>query len=323
VHRIRVVGFAVALVTTWLSPVSAAPRVANGLIAFDRYTQQPDGTTSKSDVWIMNPDGSDAHALTSNAAEDAWPDWSPNGRWIAFQSDRTGREQIYVMRADGSGLHRLTRDRWRDMWPRWSPNGRRIAFVSSGPGGVGVFSVSRRGTERRLIARGLALDDAFDWSPDGTRIAFDSPRLSSSYDLYSVRIDGRGRRRLLRTTSNEYYPEWSPTGKAMAFVSDRTTQGGSCEPNTPSCDTDLYVMRPDGSHVRDVVPGPFEAFCEAWSPDGTMMVFNGDNPPATTGYGSFNWDIFEVRADGSGMQDLTPSPSDLDFCPSWQPSSAA
>ena len=68
----------------------------------------------------MNADGSGQTRLTDNPEEDAFPNWSPDGRRIAFYSDLDGNEEVYVMNADGSGQTRLTDNPEEDAFPSWS-----------------------------------------------------------------------------------------------------------------------------------------------------------------------------------------------------------
>ena len=69
----------------------------------------------------MNADGSGLTRLTDNLADDRFPAWSPDGRRMAFTSDRDGNKEIYVMNADGSAQTRLTNNPDHDMDPAWSP----------------------------------------------------------------------------------------------------------------------------------------------------------------------------------------------------------
>ena len=78
----------------------------------------------------MNADGSGVTRLTHNPADDGYPAWSPDGRHIAFDSDRDGNREIYGMNGDGSGVTRLTDHGADDFTPAWSPDGLRIAFAS-------------------------------------------------------------------------------------------------------------------------------------------------------------------------------------------------
>ena len=67
--------------------------------------------------------------LTQHPGHDAHPGWSPDGRRIAFATDRWGGLEIAVMNADGSDVTRLTESPGLDDYPAWSPDGRRIAFT--------------------------------------------------------------------------------------------------------------------------------------------------------------------------------------------------
>ena len=69
--------------------------------------------------------------LTTSPAADLSPTWAPDGRRLAFRSDRDGNDEIYVMDADGSGQHNLTRNPASDYSPAGSPDGRQIAFATS------------------------------------------------------------------------------------------------------------------------------------------------------------------------------------------------
>ena len=72
------------------------------------------------DVWVMDADGTDAKNLTAaHAGSDAYPSFSPDGRWIAFDSDRDGNNEIYVMDADGGGVRRITFAPGSDLAPLW------------------------------------------------------------------------------------------------------------------------------------------------------------------------------------------------------------
>ena len=83
------------------------------------------------DVYVMKATGGNARQLTTYAAEDGAPRWSPDGSRIAFFSGRDGNFEVYVMSVDGSGKVNVTNDPASDSSPSWSPDGTRIAFVSN------------------------------------------------------------------------------------------------------------------------------------------------------------------------------------------------
>lgn len=71
----------------------------------------------------MDVDGTNVQCLTDHAANDSFPDWSHDGRQIAFASERDGNPEIYVMNADGTNVQRLTDHAARDLLPTWSSDG--------------------------------------------------------------------------------------------------------------------------------------------------------------------------------------------------------
>jgi len=83
------------------------------------------------DIFVMAPDGSEVTRLTDAQGRDTSPNWSPDGRKIAFVSERDGNFEVYVMNADGSEPVRLTQSAGYEWSPTWSPDGQWIAFTST------------------------------------------------------------------------------------------------------------------------------------------------------------------------------------------------
>ena len=93
----------------------------------------------------MDADGDNPRRLTDHDAGDGFPSWSPDGRRIAFDSDRDGNIEVYVMDADGANPRRLTDHDASDGFPSWSPDGRRIAFGSNRDGNWEVYAMDADG----------------------------------------------------------------------------------------------------------------------------------------------------------------------------------
>ena len=102
---------------------------------------------ANTEIWVMNiaePDS--VHRITDDPLTDTTPAWSPDGREIAFTSDRNLNSDIYLMNPDGSDLRPITYDASRDTMPAWSPDSERIAFISNRMGNNYLFVMQRDGT---------------------------------------------------------------------------------------------------------------------------------------------------------------------------------
>ena len=81
-----------------------------------------------SEVFIANSDGTGSQNLTNSPAFDGWPAWSPDGRKIAFASNRNRSYEIYIMNPDGSAVQKVAGTEGRATAPKWAPDGRTIYF---------------------------------------------------------------------------------------------------------------------------------------------------------------------------------------------------
>ena len=238
-----------------------------------------------------------ATRLTVHNAFDSVPTWSPDGRRIAFGSDRDGNWDIYVMNADGSGVARLTDNDAVDSSPAWSPDGRRIAFVSPRDGNLDIYVMNADGSGVTRLTHNDAYDWYPAWSPDGRRIAFDSDR-DGNREIYVMNADGSGVTRLTYNGAVDGFPAWSPDSRRIAFVSERDGNW------------DIYVMNADGSGVTRLTYNEADDWLPAWSPDGRRIAF--------VSVRDGNLEIYVMNADGSGVTRLTYNDAHDSF-PEWSP----
>ena len=288
----------------WVDEIagSPAPGTVIGVLAGDLLKEAglvpPEGlNVADRQVVAVAPTPAPATRLTVHDAFDASPDWSPDGRRIAFDSDRDGNWEVYVMNADGSGVTRLTDNGAADEFPAWSPDGRRIAFESNRDGNWEIYVMNADGSGVTRLTYNDAFDSGPDWSPDGRRIAFDSNR-DGNWEIYVMNADGSGVTRLTDNGAADGFPAWSPDGRRIAFESNHD---GNPE---------IYVMNADGSGATRLTYNDAGDSFPAWSPDGRRIAFHSHRD------GSF--DIYVMNADGSGATRLTYNGA-ADGFPAWSP----
>jgi TolB protein len=246
------------------------------------------GAIVSKNVLAMNSDGSQRSIFFDAGDKTALgPVWSPAGDRVAFALGRffqtvlgPAMADIAIVNRDGTGLKLLTDGSANLGFPSWSPDGAQIVYRASGTDNQGLFVMTLATGAVRALTPGSSHDNFPSWSPKGDRIAF-TRFLDDNYELYSVKPDGTEVRRLTDDPGNDAHSAWSPDGDWLAFSSAR---GGfkdeaALHPGNAQPYGDIYVMRADGSDVRQLTDTPFEEGTVAWAPARRQpLVKAGTNP---------------------------------------------
>ncbi len=214
-----------ALTTTAMSP-------DGNEILYVQYKPVPDGYYDVT-IWKSTRLDEEPVFLTRGA----YPRWSPDGKTIAFISNRDGSYQIWSMLPDGSQVKKLTSVQWGVHDLRWSPDGKTIAFLATAPGAGEKPAANRNftffrhlflldlttGTTQRMTRKDFTITD-FSWAPDSRRLVFaarpnQDEHTNSDTDLYLISRTSKKIKTLVQRPGADYRPVWSPDGRFIAFVS--------------------------------------------------------------------------------------------------------
>ena len=312
--RLRLVCLTVSIVVVTACAASAAsPATAPSQTAGVR--QSPSATP----VHSISPTASASSAVAKAEGQ------------IVFHDDRaaSSHQQIYIERADGSDVRQLVVSEYDDVKPRLSPDGRHVVFTRYGPDSSHIFVVNVDGTGLNEIdedscARGCGGDEDVSWSPDGTQLAMTRNLMDPSTSQTPVNIgiwlmqaDGSGAHQVTlkklicpnvcKGGAQDNRAAWSPDGERLVFLRDTYTSPEQYG---------IFTIAIDGSDLGRVTPETMNVDDPAWSPDGTLIVFQ--SPPEPTE--GVEQHIYTIHPDGTGLKNLTdgigPGWSNG---PSWSP----
>ncbi len=239
-------------------------------------------------VVLAAPAGARVDSYVPTFPASTYPAWSPNGRQIAFTTNRLGTDDIYLMNADGGNQRPLIVGGADEWWPAWSSDSSRIAFVSDRDGlpQIYTFELATREVTRLTFSQADNDDDGDytpEWSSDG-RIVF-CRTLHDRNEIFVMNADGTDLHRLVEDEGWDFGPAWSPDATRIAFV------GG------PEDAAFIDVMSADGTGRTRLTTSGAD-YQPSWSPDGRQIVFTSwrDDDEQS--------DLWIMNADGSGQRKL-------------------
>ncbi|NBR06025.1 MAG: MdsD protein [Planctomycetes bacterium] len=183
------------------------------------------------DIWTVDATGGNARPLTIHTAHDFQPAFSPDGKFIAFSSNRHGSYDCFIIPAQGGKSKRLTFDSANDIVCGWSPDSKSVLFSSNRglgyPGFSNLYLVSIEGGQPIRITFDEAKDGTIN--PAGNLIAYTRGpgawyrkgyRGSSNDDLWIANLDGTNNKKITDFNGQDSSPMWGQNGNAIYYVSE-------------------------------------------------------------------------------------------------------
>jgi dipeptidyl aminopeptidase/acylaminoacyl peptidase len=262
-----------------------ATRVAYTVTAIDRESNE-----YRSAIWVAPLDGSaEPRRFTAGERRDTLPRWSPDGRWLAFASNRGDEKapaNLYVIPAQGGEARRLTDLKEGVESIEWSPDSARIAFTARVRDEAYEEEDEKKRAPRRFT-RAFHKLDSVGWTGDRRR------------HLFVVDLEGGEPRQVTHGDFEDGGPTWSADGRRLVFSALRDERWDTELINR------LYVLDVEGDGEPQALTGDEGSYeSPAFSPDGgriayRMSVHDGTDPRHTQ--------VGVMNADGSGAKLLTTS----------------
>jgi TolB protein len=253
----------------------------------DRNREAVIATVEKRDVkevYVTDYDGANPRRITINRTLNVFPNWSPDGRSIAYTSYRSGAPDILISNIYAGTMEQPTKGVGQNWLPVFSPDGSRIAFVSNRDGNSEIYVCNRDGSNLTRLTNNPAIESTPTWSPSGTQIAFTSERTGTP-QIYVINADGSGMRRI----SSESYADratWSPPPYNEIAFTARTGPG-----------FDIKILNIGTGETRQITFGEGSNESPAWAPNGRHLAFMSTRAGRSQ--------IFIVDKDGRNLRQIT------------------
>jgi Tol biopolymer transport system component len=180
------------------------------------------------------------------------PSLSPDGRYVAQESDRGGNRDIWLLELARGVSRPLTSDPGIDLAPEWSPDGRSVVFASTRSGVYDLYQQSTTNPEGAELLLATAQNkSATDWSRDGRFILFRNIDPVTSHDLWALPLGGNKTPfPVVRTRFTESYGQFSPDGNWIAYQSDKSGRVEIYVQPFPGPGTEVTISTSGGAQMR-------------------------------------------------------------------------
>ena len=270
-------------------------------IALTKIAYIEERTIGVKELYVMDYDGNDPHAMTAYRSIVMTPAWSPDGEKIAFTSFRRGNPDIEILSVLDRHPYTFDRAGGTTITPAFSPDGSKIAFATSRDGSnTEIYVADWNGKNLRRLTVTKAVNVSPTWNPKtGHQIAFTSDR-DGSPQIYMMDDDGTNLRRLVEDGGHAVEASWSPDGERIAFAWLKTR----------TSTFDIYIHELATGMNTQITHDAGDNERPRWAPDGRHIVFESSRNGTT--------EIYSMLLNGEKVRQLTSTGKNTS--PAWSSS---
>lgn len=252
--------------------------------------------TGHKEIYLCDFDGANVTRLTHKGSITSFPDWSADGRHLAFTSFANGSSQIFIHDLK-SGLENIAHFKGVQIAPVWSPHRFELAASLSMAGDQEIYLLTGGGKMIKRITNSPGIDVEASWSPDGKKLAFVSNRAGSP-QIFIQDLDNGQVSRLTFQGQYNTQPNWSPKGDKIAYSSMEEGQ------------INIYVTDIEGNNPIRLTHNQGDNEAPAWTPDGSLIAFSSTREGRSR--------IYIMTAFGTDQRRLLDLPGEQSH-PKWSP----
>jgi Tol biopolymer transport system component len=307
----------VVLMLVEMQPAEATFPGQNGKIAYASSDILPDGSTTDTEIYTINPTGGTPFQLTSNERRDTSPSYSPNGQRIAYQGFDGSDSEIYTINATGGTPFQVTNNTSDDTEPSYSPDGQRIALSRWDGTDYEIYTVNATGGGEFQVTNNEMQDFSPDYSPNGEKIAYthclipyyqeEEERCGELFtgvdytEIFTIKATGENPFRITHNKTSDSGPSSSPNGNKIAYS------------HAAASDSEIYKISATGGTPVNITHNDQDDLGPSYSPNGRKIAYyRWDKNPD----GSLNPEIYKIHHNGGTPVRVTNSDS-RDFAPFW------
>ncbi|WP_419656970.1 Tol-Pal system beta propeller repeat protein TolB [Desulfosarcina variabilis] len=216
--------------------------------------------TGHKEIYLCDFDGSNIEQFTHYNSISLFPDWSSDGRWIAYTTYAGKGPQIQIRHVHEKRLARLNKPGLQ-IAPAWVPGKFELAASLSFSGDQEIYLLTGNGKVIKRLTNSVGIDVESTWSPDGKRMAFVSKRAGNP-QIFILDTDSGRVQRLTFEGRYNTQPSWSPKGDRIAYSAMNNGV------------LNIFTINPDGGEPLQLTDSQGNNEAPAWSPDGSLIAFS-------------------------------------------------